>query len=152
MQTFFRAVVGGKFAPLLALENQDTEIDALINSFNDAVTETADNTLDKHQPAKKHSVMENMLKLSYKRRELKERKNTTEGAKLYREANLKVRKDTRKAKETWIEEQCLGIEENLQKTTTACERTEKLETRENYHILKRQTEYCFELYTHNKNG
>ena len=30
---FFRATIGGKFAPLLALENQYTEIDALINSF-----------------------------------------------------------------------------------------------------------------------
>ena len=42
----FRAMTGGKFAPLLALENQDTEIDALINSFNTAVTETANTILD----------------------------------------------------------------------------------------------------------
>ena len=35
----FRATIGGKFAPLLALENQDTEIDGLINSFNTAMTE-----------------------------------------------------------------------------------------------------------------
>ena len=48
-----RAMIGGKFAPLLALENQDTEIDALINSFNTAVTETASNILGKHRPAKK---------------------------------------------------------------------------------------------------
>ena len=48
----FRARTGGKFAPLLALENQDTEIDALINSFNTAVTETA-NILGKHRAAKK---------------------------------------------------------------------------------------------------
>ena len=32
----FRATIGGKFAPLLALENQDTEIDSLINCFNTA--------------------------------------------------------------------------------------------------------------------
>ena len=35
----FRATIEGKFAPLLSLENQDTKIDALINSFNSAVTE-----------------------------------------------------------------------------------------------------------------
>ena len=29
----FRARIGGKLAPNLALENQDTEIDALINSL-----------------------------------------------------------------------------------------------------------------------
>ena len=44
----FRATIGGKFAPLLALENGDTKTDALINSFNTAVTETANNILGKH--------------------------------------------------------------------------------------------------------
>ena len=68
---FFRAKIGGKFAPLLALENQDTEIHALINSFNTAVTETANNILSKRRPAKKPWVTDNMLKLCDKRRELK---------------------------------------------------------------------------------
>ena len=40
----FQATIRGKFAPLLALENQDT----LINSFNAAVTDTANNILGKH--------------------------------------------------------------------------------------------------------
>ena len=53
MAKLFQATIGAKFAPLLALENQDTEIDALINSFNTAVTETANNILGKHPPAKK---------------------------------------------------------------------------------------------------
>ena len=62
----------------------------------------------------------------------------------------KLKKDMRKAKETWIEEQCQGIEENLQqqhqqeqkqtnknqqqqqKSLPTCERTDKLETRQNY--------------------
>ena len=96
----FRATIGGKFAPLLALENQDTKIDALINSFNTAVTETANNILGKHRPAKKPCVTDNILKLCDKRRELKQNKNTTEGAKLYREANQQVKKGMRKAKET----------------------------------------------------
>ena len=54
----------------------------------------------------------NIIKLCDKRRELKQKNNTTEVAKLYREANQQVKKGTRKAKETWIEEQCQGIEEN----------------------------------------
>ena len=49
----YRATIGGKFAPLLVFEDQDTEIDVLINSFNTAVTETANNILGKHRPAKK---------------------------------------------------------------------------------------------------
>ena len=77
----FRATIGGKFAPILALENQDTEIDALINSFNIAATETASNILGKHRPAKKPWVTDNILKLCDKRRALKQKKNTTEGAK-----------------------------------------------------------------------
>ena len=55
----FWATIGGKFAPL-ALENQDTEIDALINSFNTAMTEKANNILDKHRPAKKPWITDNM--------------------------------------------------------------------------------------------
>ena len=86
----FRATIGGKFAPLLALEIQDTKIDALINSFNTAVTETANNILGKHQPAKKPWVTDNTLKLCDKRRELKQKKNTIESAQLYREANQQV--------------------------------------------------------------
>ena len=106
----FRAAIGGKFAPILALENRDTEIDALINSFNAAVTETANNILGKRRPAKKPWITDNVLKLYDKRRELKQKKNTTEGVELNREANQQVREGVRKAKETWVEEQCQVIE------------------------------------------
>ena len=77
----------------------------------------------------------------------------------------------RKAKETWIEEQCQGIEENLQKnnskkayqlvkeltsskqgrTTTIQDKAGKYLTEEQ-DILKRWTEYCSELYTHTTTG
>ena len=167
----FQATIGGKFAPLLALENQDIEKSPLINSFNTAVTETANNILGKHRPAKKPWVTDNILKLCDKRRELKQKKNTTEGAKLYREANQQVKKGMRKAKETWIEEQCQGIEENLQKnnskkayqlvkeltsskqgrTTTIQNKAGKCRTEEQ-DILKKWTEYGSELYTHTTTG
>ena len=119
-----------------------------MNSFNTAVTETANNILGKHRPVKKPWVTRNILKLCDKRRELKQMKNTTEGAKLYREANQQVKKGMRKAKETWTEEQCRGIKENLKKqqqqqqqeSLPACERTDKLETRENYYHLGQSRE------------
>ena len=77
----------------------------------------------------------------------------------------------RKAKETWIEEQCQVIEENLQKnnikkayqlvkeltsskqgrTTTIQDKAWKCLTEEQ-DILKRWTEYCSELYTHTPTG
>ena len=112
-------------------------------------------------------ISHNIPKLCDRRRELKKKKNTTEGAKHYREANKQVKKGTRKAKETWIQEQCQGIEENLQKnnskkayqlvkaltsskqgrTTTIQDKAGKCLTEEQ-DILKRWTEYCSELYTH----
>ena len=113
----FRATIGGNFAALLALENQDIEIDALINSFNTAVTETANNILGKHRPAKKPWVTDNILKLCDKRGELKQKKNTTEGAKLTREANQKVKKDMRKAKETWIKNNAKVSKKTCRKIT-----------------------------------
>ena len=114
----FRGTIGGKFAPLLALENHDTKTDALINSFDTALMETANNILGKHRPAKKPRVTDNKQKLCDKWRALKQKKKMTEGAKLHREANQQVNKGTRKAKETWIEEQCQSIEENLQKNNS----------------------------------
>ena len=75
-----------------------TEIDALINSFNTAFTETANNIHDKHWPAKKPWVTDNILKLCDKHRELKQKKNTTEGVKLYREANQQVKQRYEKSK------------------------------------------------------
>ena len=113
----FRATFGGKFAPLLALENQDTEIDALINSFNTAVTETANNILGKHRPAMKPWVTDNIQKVCYKRRELKQKKNTTEGAKCIEKPTSKLKKAREKQKRR-IEEQCQGIKENLQKNNS----------------------------------
>ena len=88
----FQATIAGKFAPLLTLENQDTKTDALINSFNTAVTETVNNILGKHRPAKKIWVTDNILMLCDKQSELKQKKNTTEGGKLYREGNQQVLK------------------------------------------------------------
>ena len=88
--------------------NQNTDVDTVINRFNTAGTETANDFLGKHRSTKKPWVTDDILKLCDKRRELKETKNTAEGTKLYREANQQVRKGKRKAKETWTEEQCQG--------------------------------------------
>ena len=164
------------------------------------MTETANNILSKHRPAKKPWVTDNILKLCAKRRELKQKKNVTVSAKLYREGNRQVikkkqkknvtvsaklyregnrqvikkqqnKKGMRKAKETWIEEQCQGFEENLHKnnskknyqsvkeltsskqgrTTTIQDKVGKYLTEEQ-DILKRWTEYCSELYTHTTTG
>ena len=41
----FHAMIGGKFAPLTIMNNEDAELDSMITTFNTAVTETAAQTL-----------------------------------------------------------------------------------------------------------
>ena len=45
-------MIGGRFAPLTTMSNEDTDIDSMITTFNTAVTETASEILGK-QPQKK---------------------------------------------------------------------------------------------------
>ena len=40
-------MIGGKFAPLTIMNNEDTDLDSLITTFNTAVTETANENLGK---------------------------------------------------------------------------------------------------------
>ena len=49
----FRAMIGGRFAPLTIMGNEDTDIDSMITTFNTAVTETASEILGKHRQKKK---------------------------------------------------------------------------------------------------
>ena len=41
-------MIGGKFAPLTIMNNEDTDIGSVITTLNTAVTETASETLGKH--------------------------------------------------------------------------------------------------------
>ena len=49
----FPAMTGGKFAPLTIMNNEDTDLDSMITTFNTAVTETASEILGKHRQKKK---------------------------------------------------------------------------------------------------
>ena len=46
-------MIGGKFAPLTIMSNEDTDMDSMITTFNTAVTETASEILGKHRQKKK---------------------------------------------------------------------------------------------------
>ena len=37
----FQAIIGGKFAPLTIMDNEDKDLDSMITTFNTAVIETA---------------------------------------------------------------------------------------------------------------
>ena len=49
----FQVLIGGKFAPLTIMNNEDTDIDSMITTFNTVVTETASEILGKHRQKKK---------------------------------------------------------------------------------------------------
>ena len=114
----FKAMIGGKFAPLIILDDKDTDVNLLTNTFNKIVTDTASEILGKHRRTKKPWVTADILDLCDKRRELKRRKCDPEGAAKYREVNKKIKQNIRRAKDNWIAEQCCEIEDSLSKNNS----------------------------------
>ena len=111
-------MIGGRFAPLSIMSNEDTDIDSMIITFNTAVTETAGEVLGKHRQKKKPWITAEILDLCDKRRELRKKRFEPEGSEKYKEANNNIKRCMRKAKEKWIGEQCSGIGENLRKNNS----------------------------------
>lgn len=159
----FQATVGGKFA---ALNLIDKDINELTNALNESLTESAEQILGKRRPKHNPWMTNEILNLCDQRRALKCKKHTNEeGALAYKEANNKVRKSIREAKENWLDEQCAHIEKGMAKgnskqafdtlkkiTRTQVNKTSAIEDAngtlltENEEVLKRWTEYCEELY------
>ena len=110
----FKAMIGRKFAQLIILDDKDTDVILLTNTFK-IVTNTASAILGKHRRTKKPWVTADIVDLCDKRRELKRRKCDPEGAAKYGEVNKKVKQDMRRAKNNWIAEQCCEIEDSLSK-------------------------------------
>ena len=57
----FQAMIGGKFAPLTIMSNDDTDIDSMITTFNTAVTERASEILGKHCQKQKKQQQKNRV-------------------------------------------------------------------------------------------
>ena len=111
-------MIGGTFAPLTIMSNEDTDIDSMITTFNTAVTETASEILCKHPQNKKKKktwITAEIIDLCAKSRELRKKRFKPEGSEKYKEVNNNIRRCMKKANENWIGEQCTEIEENLRK-------------------------------------
>ena len=91
----FQATIGGKFAPLIGLSDEDMDMDT---TYNTAVTDAANEILGKERRRKKPWVTKDVLDLCDERRDLKKKRYEAEGAKEYREANRRVQKAVKKAK------------------------------------------------------
>ena len=114
----FQATIGGKFAPLIGLSNEDMDMDTMITTYNTAVTDAAIEILGKEHRRKKPWVTKDVLDLCDERRDSKKKRYEAEGAKEYREANRRVQKAGKKAKEDWIGAQCEEIETCLNKNNS----------------------------------
>ena len=167
----FQAMIGGRFAPLIIMSNEDTDIDSMITTFNTAVTEAASEILGKHRQKKKPWNTAEILDLCDKRRELRKKRFEPEGSVKYKEMNNNIKRCMKKAKENWIREQCSETEQNLRKNnskrtyqlvkdlttvkqgkvTTVQDRSGKCLTEERQ-ILKRLLEYCSDLYNYKANA
>ena len=57
----FQAMIGGKFAPLTIMDNEDTDLDSMITTFKTAVIEIAIEILGKHCLKKKTGSLQKFL-------------------------------------------------------------------------------------------
>ena len=135
----FQATIGGKFAPLIGLSDED--MDTMITTYNTAVTDAASEILGKQRRRKKPWITKDVLDLCDERRDLKKKRYEAEGAKEYREANRRIQKAVKKAKEDWIGEL---TSEKQGRSSTIQDKSGKCLTEEK-EILSRWTEYCSEL-------
>jgi len=108
----FQAKIGGRFAPLLLLEDPQELADAMTKELN----EIAEDVLGRERKSRQIWVTDDTLRLCDSRRELKRQKfKNAKCAEDYRFANGNVRRELRMDKERWIENQCKVIESNLLK-------------------------------------
>ena len=114
----FQATIGRKFAPLTGLSDEDMDMDTMITTYNTAVTDAASEILGKERRRKKPWVTKDVLDLCDERRDLKKKRYEAEGANEYREANRRIQKAVKKAKEDWIAAQCEDIETCLNKNNS----------------------------------
>ena len=92
--------MGGRFAPLTIMSNEDADIDSMITTFNTAVNETASEILGKHRQKKKPWVTAEILNLYDKRRELRKNRFEPEGSEKYKEVNDSIKRWMKKVKKT----------------------------------------------------
>ena len=118
MACTFQATIGGKFAPLIGLSDEDMDMDTMNTIYNTAVTDAASEILGKERRRKKPWVIKDVLDLCDERRDLKKKRYEAEGATEYREANRRVHKAVKKAKEDWIGAQSEEIKTCLNKNNS----------------------------------
>ena len=111
----FQTTIGGRFAPLTTLVDEDADLDSMVTHLNKAVTDTAAERLGKQRRKRKPWVTPEILDLCDQRRDLKKKRGEPERAIDYREIKRKIRTEMKMTKETWIQGQCQEAEACLRK-------------------------------------
>ena len=93
--------MGGKFEPLTIMNDEEADMDAMVTTFNTAVTEIASEIPRKLRQEKKPRVTAEIFDLYYKRRELRKKRFEPEGCEKYREVNYNTKRCMKSAKENW---------------------------------------------------
>ena len=70
----FQATIGGKFAPLIGLSDEDMDMDTMITTYNTVVTDAASEILGKERCRKKPWVTKEFLDLCDVRKKLKKKR------------------------------------------------------------------------------
>ena len=91
-------MIGGKFVPLTIMNSENTDMDAMITTFNTTVTETGNLILGRLRQKKKTWVTAEILYLCDKKRELRKKRIEPEGSEKYRGVNNNMKKCMKKAK------------------------------------------------------
>ena len=94
------AMIGGKFAPLTIMSNEDTDKDSKIITLNTAVTKIASEILGKHRQKKKTWVTAEILDLCDRRGEVRKNRSEPEGAEKYKEVNNNIKRCLKRPKKT----------------------------------------------------
>ena len=94
-----QTMIGGRFAPLAVMSNEDVDIDLMTTTFNTAVTETASEIFGKHCQTKITWVTAESFDLCDKRGKLKKKRFEPEGSEKYREGNNNIKRCMIKAKD-----------------------------------------------------
>ena len=105
----FQATIGGRFAPLATLVDEDADLHSMVTHFNKAVTDTAAELLGKQRRKRKPWVTPVILDLCDHRRDLKRKRGEPEGAKDYREIGRKIRTEMKMAKDIFTRSFNLNI-------------------------------------------
>ena len=93
----FQATIGGRFAPLATLVDEDADLDSMATHFNKAVTDTAAELFGKQRRKRKSWATLEILDLCDQRRNLKKKRGEPEGAKGYRVIKRKIRTELKMA-------------------------------------------------------